>query len=268
MKKKFWIILTAVLLLAAVIAVALLLPKDSEDNPGTGSQPDDQSKTLIFLPDTVTVYRNEKLTGKFTLDYEEGWQTKDSFTATYIPSEDTTENDIPVITYSDKFTETKYNEKYYEEATYDEKGNIVAVDEIYIDNGMLEKVEIKNNYDKYGRLTGLMQITIFRGDPNAGVQSQSYAYTYIEVGSQASFSKDGRTYIRTYDKNFRLIWEEIRTIIGEIHRTDYTYDEYGNLLSSVKYYNGAKEREMIYTYKAVETTDEVIARWVQFNSNQ
>ena len=267
-KNKLWLVLVAaILVIAVVVAAVLLLPKDTDDDTGAASQPDNTPKTLIFIPDSVTVHY-EKWTDQYTLEYEDDWQNKDSFTVVLNPSEDNHDKETPTITFSDKYAVVNLAEDCYYDVTYDEKGNRVNVHKFYIDDGMLDNVEIKYVYDKYSRLTGMMQITVFRGNSNPGVQSQSYAYTYIEEGSQGTHDQFGMTYTRTYNKSFQLIWEERVSAIGEIHRTEYAYDEYGNLLTETQYHNGEKDREVIYTYKAVETTDEVIAHWVQFNSNQ
>ena len=266
MKKKFWILMAvAVLLVAALILLIVGLNKSPETDP----TPTEDNRTLLFLPETFVTYSRGVHRGDFTLQYDENWQNADSFKVEYVPTENNIEKEIPWLTYSDNFMITVVPDVSYTETSYDEKGNVIREITTYYANGAMESVERQYSYDDYGRLLTVMNCTIFRGNPNASINYEGYEYTDTETGSEASFEHFGKTYKMVYDKDYNLICRYMYLMDQEASRTEYTYDEYGNLLTAVTYLSGDQiDYEERYTYKAVEVSQELVDRWVQFNSNQ
>ena len=62
-----------------------------------------ESKVTVYIPESVAVNGpNGESTGVISYLFEEGWQTKKTFTLTYGGNTDVLGQNVPVMTYSDK----------------------------------------------------------------------------------------------------------------------------------------------------------------------
>ena len=215
---------------------------------------------VLFLPDTATVYSPDgESQSTATVKYEEGWQNKESFTATY------SDGDQLEITYSNKYTVQKIGDGIQRETYYDAGGRVSRqVIHYSVTSSGLEKVETIFTYDSYGRTTEQLIRVYLEGQTLPNVQTQTYRYTDTKEGSEG-VCRDGTTYTLVYDHNYRLMRQVVTSGDKEVSRTENTYDKYGNTLSTVQYAEGEKISEIRYTYKAVEVSEETAARFPQFN---
>ncbi|MBE6920421.1 MAG: hypothetical protein E7468_02510 [Ruminococcaceae bacterium] len=217
---------------------------------------------VLFLPDTATVYSPDgESQSTATVKYEEGWQNKESFTATY------SDGDQLEITYSNKYTVQKIGDGIQRETYYDAGGRVAKQVNHYLASSSLEKMETTFTYDSYGRQIRQESKAYFEGQEQPNVQTKTYIYTDTDEGS-SGVCRDGTTYTLVYDHNYRLIRQVVTSGDKEVSRTENTYDEYGNTLSTVQYAEGKKISEIRYTYKAVEVSEDTAARFPQFNRDK
>lgn len=111
-------------------------------------------------------------------------------------------------------------------------------------DGSTFEIEYKNTYDPKGNL-------ILREQFSEGILAISTEYTYDADGNMLSITQknpsNSSTSILTYDGNGHLLrMENIMEAVGERAAsrawTEYTYDENGNQIQSVNYYNNGENR--------------------------
>lgn len=143
----------------------------------------------------------------------------------------------------------------YSQNIYDEKGNLVRREEIYLWDADGEYSGYHNYlYDENGNLIEESGFTSFYPHAVGGL-SITCTYTYDENGRKISqlSVEDGEEMLSTwkYDEQGNVI-EETR---GD-YTYQYTYDEAGNLIKKVYLENGAETRTETWTYQALYLTPE------------
>ena len=223
---------------------------------------DAEKKVTIYIPDSITVYDpTGAMAATVTFTYEEGWQTKESFTATMADETGKMGGSATMI-YSDKKTVQEITGGAKVETYFDETGKQTKLINRYADGG---RREVTYTYDAKGRQTTETEVYYETADAQPTTTVMERTYTETETGSTSTMTVDSRTVVSTYDKNGRML-KQVMTLNGEeMSSTEATYDEAGNMTSQVSYSRGQKNMEMKYTWKAVEVSQETAARLPQMN---
>ena len=238
------------------------------DAPVTPTGPQEK-KVTIYIPDTMVMSDpngDESIAARYVL--EEGWQEKESFTLN-VELENNPDATVTASSaiYSEKCVVSESTGTTRVETYYDDNGRTIQQKTIYLqEDAAYTSVETAMTYDEFGR--PLKEETIYyeRGktEPSQTATKQ-YTYTETETGSEARDDSQGMVYVYAYDRNYRLVSSTIILNGKEMSRTTYEYDEAGNWISIITYYMGEIMSEARYTWKAVEVSEEFVARMPQFN---
>lgn len=234
-----------------------------------GKDNKEDKKVTIYIPETDTVHQADTVSSQLTVTYifEEGWQDKESFRVTFSGNTEIlgVGNDVPTMVFNGKTVITEIAGVSRSEATYDENGRQISrITPFLTEDATMAKMEFTFTYDAHGRK--LTQVTkyYYPDKVEPMIETQTYTYTDTETGSKGTWSEGNTTYVIEYDKNYRPVAKVTIMDGQELSRTEAEYDEHGNEIRSVSYYNGQKNKETKYTYKAVEVSSETAARLPQF----
>ncbi len=251
-------------LLCMLAAAAMLLSFaacEPEDQPDEGSTVE---KVTIFIPDKLLVYGPEgTLMMETSMEYEKDWQKKESFTISYGSEANAVGMNVEMV-YGDKSIVTQIPNVYRTESFHDENGRLSRQVTEYLNNLTLQKIENSYTYDEQGRRLTQETKTYYAGNEEPTTATQTFTYTETETGSKGTFTEGSITYIIEYNKEFRLTAQSTIVNDEEVTRTELTYDEHGNNVSSATYSNGQKISETRFTYKKVEISKETADRLPTF----
>lgn len=221
-------------------------------------------KVTIYIPETLTIQSaNQAVLTTVDLVFEEGWESKKSFTVTYSGNLQGL-GVVPKMTYSDKGTVTEMEGVSRTEVTYDENGRSIAQNVVYLNGLNMERTEMTFVYDEHGRRLEQETKTYYADAENPNVDIQTYVYEETADGSEGRFTDSRFCYVLTYDKDYRLVKQVMTANEKELSHVENTYDSNGNLLSTTSYVNGQIVTVMTYTYKAVEVSRETADRLPHF----
>lgn len=254
MKKLLCVLLSGILLFA--------LGACDLDRGSSGDDQEDGTVT-IYLTETMTVYVGND-SQSVELTYEEGWENKEEFTATYNYTEGNAGVVTDTVTFKNKCTVTENPGRLHTETRFDDNGRVISqMQEHLSEYDSIEKMETTYTYDSYGRKLTEKSKIYYKDREQPEVQSRTYSYTDTADGSKG-VCNDGGTYTLIYDSNYRLISETLTNGDTEVSGTEKTYDDDGRLVSVITYAQGQKMVETCYTYKAVEVSQEFSERFPQF----
>ena len=257
------------ILFAVVMVFTLTACGEGEENSG-GIQTTEKADTVtIHIPKTITMTLSgdpqDMVIGPAEYTYEDGWQTKDSFTVTYtLPVEGM--HQTVTTTISQKKVTTKITAQDKEtsssEVIHNEQGK-VASQVTYTAAEQVEKTENKYTYDEKGRILVYENI-IYYTDMEPVSVKQAFTITETADGSVGVYQTGGIEYRYTYDADYRLV-SNVTTAGGqELMRIEYTYDTFGNMLTQTQTTAGGEGASVqivtTYTYEAVEVSPEKAAQ--------
>ena len=221
-----------------------------------------EENVTIYIPVTVTDYTEDgSVHATGTYIYEEGWKNKESFTVTVDGDVEKLGSDGYNTIYTDKKVVYEISPKTVLEYYYDTQGNFIKTIQRF-DEGT--RTEVFYTLDANGRLLSEEQRNYRDEDAEPVIYIETYTFADTETGSKGTAVMDAYTSVREYDRNHRVI--AIITISDgqERARTEFAYDDLGNLISQVNYGGGQKHSEIKYTYKAVQVSEQTAARLPQF----
>lgn len=279
MKKVLAMLLTLVLMFS--LCACGDKNRNSEE-PTSATQITEEEKTVtVYIPKTFTnTYMSAPIIDPvpIPMSFEEGWENKDSFSVSYINSD----NDMAsrkIVTYIEG--KSVYEEKNQKgimtkrlENFVDEKGNFVCV---YYASEMRKREETTVTVDARMRV---IQEEIKYFDADAKVKkTDTWIYTYKDTleGSEGIANKGNEQMILSYNKDDRLVSTTF-FINGEERLYDeYTYDEFGNNLTHTTYYSYTNDhnyylyrmmsRSDSFAYKAVQVSAEKAKKMPRFSLN-
>lgn len=223
------------------------------------------TNVTIYIPDTIEVYMGDGTKyAAVSYAFEEGWQEKESFTATVSGDIDALGGGGTTV-YSNKKTTQEVSNGATMEIEYNDKGQQILMINRYANGG---RREVAYTYDAVGRVVSQEEKMYETADSEAITTTTEYTYTDTETGSTAIQEVNGYVLLSDYDKNGRQISQSVMINDKETNRTEVIYDAFGNMVSQITYANGEKQMEMKYTWKAVEVSNEVAARLPQFNKEK
>ena len=205
-----------------------------------GCRQEADSTVTIYIPDTISSYSQDgTLLATANVVFEEGWQTKETFTVTYSGDADLWGGAMPVITYTGKTVVTENSNVSRTEITYDDNGRQIC-HIIYFtgENESMDKQETTYTYDEHGRRLS-EEVKMYITDTSAPlVTTKTYTYVDTAEGSEGTSSNYGIITKVVYDKNYRCILETVTKDGKESNRTETTYDAVGNVITQIACYNG------------------------------
>lgn len=220
-----------------------------------------EEKVTIYVPDTITEYAGEETAVTYLL-YEKDWQKKDSFTVSYSADGKTPTQNGGTVTYEEKHTTTHNNDTRLDEYM-DEKGHVVSRAVLYELSSQL--IQSVLTYDEHGRILTQLTSTSFVGGKDTYLPQVTFTYEETEQGSKGVAEQNGYEETYCYDKEYRLVGYTV-TIMGiESSRTEYAYDEHGNMTETAVYLEGTLSTKSVIAYKAVQISKERADRLLQFN---
>lgn len=221
---------------------------------------DKDSKVTIYIPDTVTIYQGDTVYASVTYVFEEDWQNKESFTATMTGNAELVGNAGKMV-FTDKKLVQMDETGAGLEMRYNELGQEIVMINFHSDGG---RYETYYTFDSKGRVATEETKYYSSADAQPVITNKHYTYTDTAEGSVCTQEEDGYTVVITCDKNGRQI-SNVTSINGqEMSRAETTYDAFGNTSCVVNYYNGQKQTEIKYTWKAVEVSEETANRLPQY----
>lgn len=216
---------------------------------------EEQELVTIYIPATVEIEMGEgTIYGPLDMVFEKAWQNKVQFTVTYYMDADdiTLKN---VTTYGDRTTQTTSGGRTTV-TTYDEKGRTILQTATGALSDGAQKVEATTEYDEQGRTLKKTQTIYYSGEKENNVSVLAYTYTDLVEGSEGVCVLGEYTYKLFYDAKYRCIGSITLKNGEETDRTEYTYDENGNMESSTSYIEGEQDTRTVYTYKKATVTQE------------
>ena len=266
MKKTILLLALAAMLLLTACGQTPTTDPVADENP--------TEKVTIYIPATTTAVKpdgTEQITMRYVL--EEGWQDKERFSLNVqvedpsgLLDEEANMVNLMTITYSEKRTVQGMGGNYSTETVFDENGRAISQTMTYlIETAPYEKKETFMTYDAFGRLLTQETKTYTRGETEPQVTVTTVNYTETDIGSEGRSEDGDITYVRVYDKNYRLVCQSTLVNGEELTRTEQEFDVAGNMVRMVSYSYGQKMVETAYTFTAVEVSAEFAARMPQFN---
>ena len=200
--------------------------------------------------------------GPMDVFFEKGWQTANQFSMIYYIDMESASLKNETI-YGNKTTQTTSGGRTTV-TTYDEKGRTVLQRATGTLGNNIEKVEATTEYDENGRVLKKTQ-TIYYSDGKANeVSVLAYTYTDTVEGSEGVCVLDSYTYKLIYDMEYRCVGSVTLLKNEETSRTEYNYDDDGNMEIITSYVEGVQDTKTTYTYKAVTVTREKAEQLPQF----
>lgn len=248
-------------LTSILLALVMLLTLAACGGESAGSH-----LVTIYILDTVTAYSGDGSESYLrTYVYEEGWQEKEHFSVTINADEDSLGG---TITYSGKKTTTEMSDGSVTEQFFDDQGRVTQSINNYADG---IRREVTYTYDDIGRVISIETKTYVEADAEPATDTETYVYTETETGSTGTteygsitYLSQSITYANQYDKEGRRVSNAMYINGQERFRTEYAYDDAGNMLGQVSFFDGQKSTEVKYTYKAVQVSEATAARFPQF----
>ncbi len=253
MKKVFCVLLSGIMLFALGAC---------DLNRGSNGDDQEGGTVTIYLTETMTVYAGND-SQSIELTYEEGWENKEEFTATYNYKTGNPDTGIPTVTFKNKCTVMEVPGILRGETRLDDNGRVISQVQEHLSDSVLEKTETTYTYDSYGRKLTEESKIYYKDREQPQIQRLTYSYTDTADGSKGVCNSGG-TYTLIYDSNYRLISQTSTNGDVELSSIENTYDDNGRLVSVITYAYGEKMVETCYTYKAVEVSKEFANRFPQF----
>lgn len=244
---------------------------------GEGKNLSGQDETTLKKENTVTIHIPKTITMTLSGDpqdmvigpaehiFEDGWQEKDSFTVTYLMPIEGMPQNVTTTYANGKATATvtaQDKEISRSEIIYNGQGK-VASQVTYTAAEQVEKTENKYTYDEKGRTITLETIVHYIDVAPVSVKHE-FTITEIDDGSVGVYISGGMEYRYTYDKNDRLVSNVTTVNSQELSRTEFTYDDFGNVLTQTQITattNSAEAKIVTaYTYEAVTVSTEKAAK--------
>ncbi len=246
-------------LLCAFLVTVMLLPLSACKAEET---------VTIYIPESITVTPGDEVglpAGKYVYVFEEGWQTKESFSATLeevLPGVDTGIN--AKLVYSNCTVVMEQPGAVMMTIIYNEKGLLVSQTSEVTSGITLLRMETTCTYDARGRKLSEETKTSYEDQDKPAVTRTSYTYTETDTGSEGRSEAGYMTTVLTYDKNDRLICT-VSTVSGaEVARIENTYDEVGNLILTQTFAEGKLVTKNERTYREVKVSRETADRLPNF----
>lgn len=246
-------------LLCAFFVMVMLLPLSACKAEET---------VTIYIPESAAVTPGDEMemtAVKYVYVLEEGWQTKESFSATLeevLPGVDTGTN--AKVVYSDCTVVMEQPGVVMTTTVYNEKGLVVSSTTETTRGTTPLRTETTSTYDARGRKLSEETKTSYQDQDKPAVTGNSYTYTETDTGSEGRSEEGYMITVLTYDKNDRLICK-VTTVSGEeVARIENTYDEVGNLILSQTFGEGKLITKSEYTYRAVKVSRETADRLPNF----
>lgn len=212
----------------------------------------------IYIPKEITIYGPDGTayaTGTYM--FEDGWDTKESFTVT-CATDVAGEGKLDMtVTYGEKSMITEQTGVSKTEAFYDDQGRVIRLVITLAAAGGASS-ETNTTYDARGRIQSVEIKT------NGVAQTYTYTYTDTDTGSKGVAAVNGITYEVVYNKNDQEVSNITIANGQEVSRIENVYDANGNVISSSQYSQGQLVLETKTAYTAVEVTEEAAARLTQF----
>lgn len=208
-----------------------------------------EEQVTIYVPVSETEYEaenGEPVSVNYFL-YEKNWKKKTAFTVSYsIDGKNPTENGT-TLKYEDKHTTVDNSTMQWDKYT-DEQGYIVSERVLYKQTSQL--IQTIRTYDEFGRILTQITSTGFLGGSDTYLPQVTFTYEETEEGSKGTGTQSGYTEVYTYDKNYRLVSYATLILGNEQSRTEYTYDEHGNMTEMAVYTAGEFSYKTVTAYKA------------------
>ena len=226
-----------------------------------------ESKVTIYIPETMTMTSPTGEVGVVKYIFEEGWESKESFSVNLQIDGISDMEDVSVakMSYSNRTVVMEQTGILRTTTTHNEKGQVVSnTNELTNDGTLMQRTEITYTYDARGRkLTEESKVQ--RKDLDTPVVTTvTYTYTDTATGSEGRSESGSTVVVLTYDQNDRLICTT-NTLRGEeVSRVENTYDEAGNLICSKTYSMGELISTQETTYRTVEVSKATADRLPNF----
>ena len=224
-----------------------------------------ESKVTIYIPETMTMTSPTGEVGVVKYIFEEGWESKESFSVNLQIDGISDMEDVSVakMSYSNRTVVMEQTGTLRTTTTYNEKGQVVSsTSEIFRDGAVYLRTESAITFDARGRKLSEESKNQYGDQEQPVVTTITYSYTDTATGSEGR-AESGT--VLTYDQNNRLICTT-NTLRGEeVSRIENTYDEAGNLICSKTYSMGELISTQETTYRAVEVSKGTADRLPNFN---
>ena len=224
---------------------------------------DKEDKVTIYIPEKMTITAGEggeTVTATYT--FEEGWEAKESFTATLKIAGLPGMEDAPFVkmTYGNRTAEMEQTGTLRTTTVYNEKGLVISYTSEATGSGINLRTETTTTYDDRGRKLSEESRTRYNDQETPAVTTV-YTYTDTDTGSEGR-SESGT--VLTYDKSDRMVCMTTTLYGEEVSRTENTYDEVGNLICTQTFAEGKLVTKTETTYRAVEVSKETADRLPNF----
>ncbi len=248
--------LLCVLLLVIMALSCVACGKDGDD------------LVTIYIPETVQIRTGSDAHFSVqTYIFEEGWQDKERFTVwiTNRPDDpEYTKYATSVIYWNNQMIQGLGNGTEIV-TKVNEWGKTVETIRYFPDGKRIEDVF---SYDASGRLA-FQEYKKYDSAEDCEPMTTTMVYVFpeTEMGNIGTATDGSTTYVLEYGQNDRLTVSRMIVDGQEKSRTEYEYDEFGNLAGTVSCQDG-KNIETKYTWKAVEVRLETAERFPQFRRGQ
>jgi YD repeat-containing protein len=146
---------------------------------------------------------------------------------------------------------------------YDSNGYETKSVQIYSEDYDIARVETLYTRDELGRVTQQQQVTYYPDGTESATQ-QSYTYAPSEDGSVGTRQLNSLEEKIFCDAQGRTLKVQYIMAGQENQRTEYTYDENGNVSSITTYYQGRFTSKRVFTYQAVQVSPETAAKFPMY----
>lgn len=149
-------------------------------------------------------------------------------------------------------------EKYYDSNGYETKSV-----QIYSDDYDIDREEILYTRDEIGRLTRQQQVSYYRDDTE---RTTELTYTYVQEGDGSVGTRELNSLVEKIycDAQGRTLKVQYIMAGQENQRTEYTYDENGNVSAITTYYQGRFTSKRVFAYQAVQVSPETAAKFPMY----
>lgn len=223
-----------------------------------------EEQVTIYVPVSETEYtaENGEPTSVIYFLYESGWAKKTSFTVSHSTDGKTAAENGTTYKYEDKHTTVDNSDMQWDKYT-DEQGRVVSERVLYKQTSQL--IQTVRTYDESGRILTQVTSTAFLSGSDTYLPQVTFTYEETEDGSKGTGTQSGYTEVYTYDKNHRLVSYTTLILGTEQSRTEYTYDEHGNVTEMAVYTAGEFSYKTVTAYKAEQVNKSTADCLPQFN---
>lgn len=256
--KKLLCLLFALMMILSLAACEKPAPEDPEEPDTT---------VTVYVPEKMTATSGEESV-TMTITLEEGWQTKDSFTAQF-RTEDSASSVGYDMHYEDNRTVLNYGEGAQKiTVLYDDAGRVTSQTVQFPEGGSVLKNETLITYDDRGRTTKQETKVYYPDQEEPMVQVVEYTYADTETGSKGTATVGGIVYEMHYDANDRMIRNTTLANGSEVVRVESTYDANGNVIKQETYVSGTLTTTTETVYKAYEVPAEKASQMPYFKQGK